>query len=138
MVGKTQAATRAQKARMDQIKMNCGCLPCLLKNLANVHCTVQHVVEGGKRLGHDFTYGSCLWHHMGPEYAENRMPGPSLANNKREFVAAFGTERQLVQTQDFMLYEFRADPWGEFDVPLMVGEKVRQYWVKLTGNSSED
>jgi hypothetical protein len=65
---------------------------------------IHHLVEGRKRLGHQFTIPLSPWFHRGvPPLAEMRPSeavekiGPSLAMSKRDFVAKFGTERELLE-----------------------------------------
>ena len=92
---------------MEQIPHH-GCLPCLIVNFRHRLATVQHVVEGGKRLGHSWTYGACPWHHQGiadpwDDYQAERMLGPSLAWNQKAYQERFGTERELVELQDVIL-----------------------------------
>lgn len=65
---------------------------------------IHHLVEGRKRLGHQFTIPLSPWFHRGipplpemrPSEAEKQI-GPSLARSKRDFVAAYGTERDLLE-----------------------------------------
>ena len=137
MVGKTQPATKAEAERMHQVKYYTGCIPCLLspRPILNVHATVQHVKEGNKRLGHQYTYAVCGYHHFGHN---PKMFGPSLALNSREYAEVFGTERQLVSVQDFALSLLSQMGWWEFEMPINAGEQIREYWVKLRQNSTED
>ena len=65
---------------------------------------IHHLVEGRKRLGHQFTIPLSPWFHRGiPPLAEMRPSeaekaiGPSLARSKRDFTAKFGTERELLE-----------------------------------------
>jgi len=65
---------------------------------------IHHLVEGRKRLGHQFTIPLSPWFHRGvpplpdmrPSEATKQL-GPSLALSKREFVARFMSERQLLE-----------------------------------------
>jgi hypothetical protein len=70
---------------------------------------IHHLVEGRKRLGHQFTIPLSPWFHRGippydlrPSDAEKHL-GPSLARSKRDFVSRFGTERQLLELVDELL-----------------------------------
>lgn len=105
--------TRAQQDRFRAIQA-LGCLPCILLGIWGNPCDIQHVVEGGKRLGHDETYGSCPWHHRGiapgdwsARQAEESF-GPSLAISRRRFAQQFGTERELLAKQDELIAQRRA------------------------------
>jgi Recombination enhancement, RecA-dependent nuclease len=92
--------TTNEKLRMDLIAQ-LGCLPCRLQRMDR-QATVQHVTEGGRRLGHAYTYGSCPWHHQ--VKTENDMTnqemiglfGPSFAHSRREFEATYGDERNVL------------------------------------------
>lgn len=68
---------------------------------------IHHLVEGRKRLGHQFTIPLSPWFHRGipplpdmrPSEAEKQI-GPSLARSKRAFVARFMSERDLLKETD--------------------------------------
>lgn len=65
---------------------------------------IHHLVEGRKRLGHQFTIPLSPWFHRGvpplgdmrPSDASEKI-GPSLALSKREFTSRFGSERELLE-----------------------------------------
>ena len=73
---------------------------------------IHHLVEGGRRLGDEYTICLHPWFHRGicPDgnlsvaHAADTW-GPSLALNKREFVLRFGTERRLLETTNYLLEE---------------------------------
>jgi hypothetical protein len=82
----------------------------------NEPAEVHHIVEGKKRLGHQWTIPLSPWFHRGvppanlrPSEATERL-GPSLALNKRAFVERFGTERELLAKVNELIerpeYEF--------------------------------
>lgn len=65
---------------------------------------IHHLVEGRKRLGHQFTIPLSPWFHRGVPPQFDMRPseaaeliGPSLALSKREFVATYGSERSLLE-----------------------------------------
>ena len=98
--------TKAEKARRDAIEW---CLPCLINQRQRV-ATIQHVTEGGRRLGHMYTYGSCTWCHLGMtdgDYNNQDMTGflgPSFAHSRKTFEEFYGDERDvLVKLQTWML-----------------------------------
>ena len=133
MVGRTKPASRDEKHRMDRIVQYVCCLPSLLRGFPNGHATVQHVVEGRKRLGHRYTYPMSAWHHFGHKRGNmsraqmiNRY-GPSLAYSPRDFHAEFGTEHELVATTDYALELFEEAPWDTFAMPMSVAEEIRQF-----------
>lgn len=108
MAGKAKPPTKAQQQRMAVIA-EVGCLPCLI-NRQERQATIQHVTAGGRRLGHDYTYGSCVWHHLGTKeqgWSRQEMSGilgPSFADGRRYFEEVFGDERDvLVRLQDWVL-----------------------------------
>ena len=71
---------------------------------------IHHLVEGRKRLGHQFTIPLSPWFHRGvpprmdmrPSEATEQI-GPSLAISKRKFVERFGTERELLKQTDKLI-----------------------------------
>ena len=137
MVGRAKPPTRAEKARMTFLKEHMPCLPCLLVvNLPRLP-SVQHLVEGMKRVGHLHSYSSCEWHHFGYTFggaSPQRMIGelgPSLAHGKRTFQSFFGSERILVRIQDRFYASYRANPWMDYDVPDNVRVKARHEWDRL-------
>jgi hypothetical protein len=69
----------------------------------------HHLVDKGYRIhsgGHMATIPLCKWHHRGellyPLTSREmfQLYGPSLATRKRDFVAQFGTERELLEITD--------------------------------------
>lgn len=136
MVGRTKPARGDEKLRMDLIKHYIGCLPSLLRGFPNGHATVQHVVEGRKRLGHRYTYGASKWHHLG--YCRGglgveemtRRYGPSLAHNPRQYHDEFGTEHELVALTDKAIELFQSSPWEPFDMPYSVATELQQFHLE--------
>ena len=129
MVGKTKAPTPEEQNRMSWISQQYGCcIPCLLSNRPQRAATVQHVVEGRKRLGHESTYGSCVWCHLGqpPE-----LPSPSLQHGKKIFQAHFGSETMLCDLQTFLIDAWRIHFWVPYQMPPEVISELRSLWVKL-------
>jgi hypothetical protein len=70
---------------------------------------IHHLVEGRKRLGHQFTIPLSPWFHRGVPPADLRpseatgLLGPSLALSKRNFVERFDTERNLLAKVNEMI-----------------------------------
>lgn len=88
-----------------------GCVSCLLDGHPGEPCDIHHLVEGRKRLGDHATLPLCPWHHRGiPDTLSaketERVKGPSLARNKREFVNKYGTERELLEFVNRAIEEF--------------------------------
>lgn len=120
MHSKAKPATKYEQARFKAI-YSVGCTPCWLKGISFEPCTIQHVVEGRKRLGHAFTYGACPWHHFGhPKEGKTKdemtyMLGPSLAHGKKPYEKEFGPERELVVLTNELIKSYM-DHWygGEY------------------------
>jgi len=73
---------------------------------------IHHLVEGRKRLGHQYTIPLSTWFHRGipPRWDMrpsecDKLIGPSLARSKRDFVAKFGTERELLAKTNELISE---------------------------------
>jgi len=129
MVGHTEKQTRDEAARMTAMSYQ-GCIPCMIDRWNDVPATVQHVTDGGRRLGHRDTYKSCPWHHLGQVdeafYGSvkrmTEVRGPSFAHDKPAFEARYGSELELVQIQDALVREYwRAWHRGEFIPPAQMG-----------------
>jgi len=154
MVGPTPRARKNERQRMETIAKHCGCLPCLLMGFSDVHTSIEHVTERGRRVGkdheqHKFTIGLCVWHHFGHKFPlpgkrkPNRQEmsgdlGPPLAWGRINFEEHFGDEvHVLVPTQDFMLAMFDEKPWPEYAVPRHVARLVRLHWIDLNAEHSQ-
>jgi len=142
MVGKTKPIRTQDADRMDTIAKFCGCLPCLLMGYKDVHTTIEHVTEHGRRVGdeeqHQWTIGLCAWHHFGqtePDQTRQRMSGelgPPLPWGRKEFEETFGDEvNVLVPVQNVLLAIFAEDPWPEYNLPRQVQHKIRRHWREL-------
>jgi len=142
MVGKTPRARKDDRQRMDTIAQHCGCLPCLLMGFLDVHTSIEHVTERGRRVGgedqHQWTIGLCVWHHFGWTRTREKRQiieverGPSLIWGRITFEKHFGDEvHVLVPTQNFMLERFDESPWPEYAVPRNVAREVREQWIEL-------
>ena len=127
--------SKADKERMGLIKSNMPCLPCILAVSRVRLPSVQHVVEGRKRLGHQETYASCEWHHFGMNHdgmsrqEMSGLLGPSLAHGKRSFQAFFGPERLLVKLQNKLIASFVDSPWIDYAMPSDLHRSVQQLWI---------
>ena len=135
MVGRTQSATKADKARFNAL-YQVGCLCCHIEGWGFAEAQIHHVVEGRKRLGLEFTVRLCPHHHSGEvppiccgnvAVAERRF-GPSLAHNKGGFIARYGTERDLVMVADRMVERIgQAAVNGEYLPEFEIGSLVQQF-----------
>lgn len=142
MVGKTVRARKQDQERMTVIAQHCGCLPCLLMGYLDVHTSIEHVTNRGRRVGgeeqHQWTIGLCVWHHFGwtrtrkTRHQTEVERGPSLIWGRITFEGHFGDEvHVLVPTQNFMLELFDERPWPEYAVPRSVAREVRERWIEL-------
>lgn len=94
-----------------------GCLPCRAKGWAS-DGEIHHLNAGGhagqKRRGDEFTVCLCRHHHRGvPIKGMNqaqcaKLLGPSLAHNSRAFRETFGSDEELLATQNRLIEEWDA------------------------------
>jgi len=142
MVGKTKAPTKDEKRRMEILKENVPCIPCLLIGKVRLP-SIQHTVSGMTRDGHDSTYSSCEWHHFGhplenwqqlpgaaggANQATSGLLGPSFAWGRRPFEEYFGTEALLVKIASRLVASFEKSPWIDHNVPYDIRRRVCDYW----------
>lgn len=138
MVGKTEPISDLDRERFEKIKSFCGCLPCLLMGISDIHTTIEHVTVRGRREGHQATIGMCGWHHFGAG-TDNmvNLVGPSLAKGRRLFEAHFGDESTvLLLVQDYLIERFDRKPWPEYNVPRQVARQTREFWEELKDAAS--
>lgn len=115
----TRKPTIAEQQRFQAIK-EVGCTPCWLEGRSFEPCDIQHVVKGRKRLGHEWTYGCCPWHHRGlvTYPADTKMMehvvGPSLARSPKDYHAKYGSEEELVDLCNKMIEPYLQAWRGEF------------------------
>ena len=89
------------------------CIACLIEGCRQPSRTeVHHITDKGYRKhsgGHDATLPVCGWHHRGElaqGYTGSEMSfyfGPSLARSKRQFIEAYGNERELLERVNGLL-----------------------------------
>ena len=113
----TGKPTKAEQGRLDALH-RLPCMACIQEGIAQPSRTeAHHLVDKGTRKhsgGHMATLPLCGWHHRGePVFPmssrEMRVVyGPSLAKQKREFVATYGSERELLERIDKVLGKRRA------------------------------
>lgn len=80
-----------------------GCICCKQRLGLYRYPEIHHIVEG-YRLGDDYTIPLCAWHHQGQPPSVHatkkqaaKIMGPNLRDQKKTFVQAFGSERELLQ-----------------------------------------
>jgi len=148
MVGKTTPIREEDRARFTAIKLYCGCLLCLLRGHLDVHATIQHVTDCGRRAGkgsdqHQNTYGACQWHHFGhlPNHGKRceyrKELGPALAHGRQPFEEAFGGEvKILIPVQNFLIAQFDLEPWSEHNISRKAARRTQRKWISLNANQS--
>jgi hypothetical protein len=146
VVGKTPRILKDERKRLENIKLYCGCLPCLLMGHLDRHTTIEHVTENGRRVGvksaqHANTVGLCMWHHFGVCDHGQQKPfmigeyGASLALGRRLFENHFGDEvHVLIPVQNYLLDQLESDPWPEYSVSRKASIATRNQWIKLNAN----
>lgn len=139
MVGKTETRTQSDNRRFDALS-ELGCLACNIEFWPGTACEVHHVLNGGRRGGHQRTLGLCAWHHRGivaDVFRGNleRMKlayGPSLAHEPRAFYARYGSNDELLIIQDSLVRMVQsARRRGEYFPPSDVAEATRQMWREV-------
>ena len=80
-----------------------GCVACRKRSLVR-YPEIHHILSGGRRTNHDTSIPLCSWHHRGEparidwtKTQTERWLGPSMAEDKRAFVAQFGSEQEQLQ-----------------------------------------
>ena len=107
----TGAPTKADLKRFEIIR-DIGCVACILRGIYNNPPQIHHLVEGRKRLGHQYTCGLCYWHHVGglptgaKQYEVEERLGPSYALSPRSFKEVFGTQRELLEFQNELINHY--------------------------------
>jgi len=113
----TSKPTKAEQDRLDAIHAM-PCIPCEKERVQQpLRTEAHHLVDKGTREhsgGHMATIPMCGWHHRGEpvEYMKRSemhlIYGPSFALRKREFIACYGTERELLALTDERLKQDQA------------------------------
>jgi hypothetical protein len=78
-----------------------GCIACAQLGIPNPSRTqIHHILEGNRRLGHNFSIPLCAQHHEG--FAWDELWGiiplqlqVSIADGRKAFSKVYGTEREL-------------------------------------------
>ena len=142
VVGQTAAISSFHRHRFEVIKEYGGCVCCLLMGYTDIHASIEHVTERGRRKGsgseqHSWTIGLDKWHHFGHCWSgQNRqkmigMVGPSLAHGRKYFEEYFGEEEILVKIQDLIVKRYDESPWEPYNIPAELVRESRDYWIRL-------
>jgi len=99
-----KSPTKAESHRISWIKMH-GCIACA-KDGKHRYADAHHILDGGRRIGHDHTIPLCEWHHRGINLFDTltdsqveELLGPRLTS-KRAFIDRYGTELELLAEID--------------------------------------
>lgn len=102
----SKSPTIAERRRFGALQ-EMGCIACRIDGRPGEPPDIHHLVEGGRRIGHAFSLPLCPWHHRGVsgmgESLATQLYGPSLARSKRDFVARYGSERELLRMVDDLI-----------------------------------
>jgi hypothetical protein len=110
-MGPSKTRTKAEQARIDAIKSG-PCLACEARGIPSAGMGIveaHHLLSGGRRIGHEATVGLCIWHHRAqPFWGHSSQEcrdyyGPSLAEGSKPFHQEFGSDAQLLASQNEML-----------------------------------
>ena len=100
MLHSTGAMTKAERERISAMLV-LGCVACASLGIPNGrHIQVHHLLEGNRRMGHNFTIPLCQQHHLG--YGWNELWGVipsecqvSIADGRKAWVRVYPSERVL-------------------------------------------
>lgn len=108
-------ATPEQQARQDRCR-ELGCVACWMNRISTglwettgQWVEIHHQTISGRQIGQDETIALCIWHHCGiliPLFTTTLMEakyGPSLMSGSKTFVAAFGSNSEQLDFQNWML-----------------------------------
>lgn len=125
-MGPTDRITAEHRLRF-ALMQELGCVVCSVYfGKPGTPGQVHHLVDGGRRLGHDSTIMLHPWYHQGQpprvrhagrlvqltaDQATTRY-GPSLALDKPAFERRFGTELELLEMQDALIEAYRVNSQG--------------------------
>lgn len=92
--------TKAARMRIERMKP-IGCLACAHIGLLNLeHLELHHLLEGGRRLGHLYSFFLCRGHHQG-DWSDTQLIQlladyrVSISDGRKRFIQIYGTERRL-------------------------------------------
>jgi len=111
MHSKAKSPTKAHRERWNRIRA-LGCIACRQNEPPVVlwPCEIHHLLDCGRRIGHDASVGLCAFHHRGspPGNMESvkrstEQFGPSLFHDGKGFHARYGTDKALLAYQNELL-----------------------------------
>ncbi len=96
----TGTPTKYEQERIDALR-KLGCSACAALRLPNVnHLELHHILDGGVRMGHWFTFFLCRGHHQGdwsPQQLELIAPRyrVAISDGRKAFVRVYPPEKSL-------------------------------------------
>jgi hypothetical protein len=107
----TGTPTKAEQARFDRMKDMGQCVACYQRGVhGRAYIEINHMLSGGRRIGHMATFSLCLWHHQAEPFdgqtkkAMAERFGPSLKYpGSKPFHAEFGSDAVLLSLQNALL-----------------------------------
>ena len=128
-----QIPPTASEARHLEAVASLWCMPCAMDGWDGILATVQHVVEGNRRLGHAFVWGGCCWHHLGDPPGNYTIAdatarwGPSVQHELQRFQRVFAPELTLVlMTENLLRRKYELEGAGDVLTAEQYGKWVRQ------------
>lgn len=92
--------TKYEQTRIDAMRKQ-GCVACAVLGVPNLNeLELNHMLDGGHRMGHWFTIFLCRGHHQGAwsegqlEWIEAKKR-VAISDSRRLFATVYGTERSL-------------------------------------------
>jgi hypothetical protein len=114
----TGKPTKAQSDRFDAMR-RLGCIACRMNakhglptaTFGSNNLEIQHLLSGGRRIGHDATVCLCHYHHQGKRLpvdgdgycAHARVFGPSFGHEPTAFRMFYGREEEQLAYQNKLL-----------------------------------
>ena len=107
MMSKAKGPTKAEKKRFDAFR-DIGCVCCRQDGRKSEY-VANHLLDGGRRIGHGATIPECPWHADGipPDGMSVKACiiafGPSRKTDKAGFHARYGTDSELLAYTNTLL-----------------------------------
>lgn len=92
--------TKYEQTRIDALR-KLGCSACAMLSVPNLnYLELNHLLEGGVRMGHWYTIFLCRGHHQG-DWSQDQLDWiepknrVAISDGRKRFNAVYGTERSL-------------------------------------------
>ena len=79
--------TKDEARRMEIIASQVGCIACWIDHKVYTPCQIHHLLDTGRRRGHQYSIGLCYNHHQG---------NGGIHRAKRAFRNQYGTDDDLL------------------------------------------